>query len=381
MIYLDYMATTPVDKSVFDAMKPFLMTEGVFANPASIHPPGQTAMQAVQGATDQAAACLGVNAASLVWTSGATESINLALKGACEFYGRTRKHIITTQIAHKSELAVCEYLATQGFEVTYLSPTPEGIITPEAFEVACREDTLLASVMLVNNEVGTIQPVSALARIAKSRGILFHTDASQALGKIPIDINTLGCDLLSLSGHKAYGPKGVGLLYVRDKPVLRLAPQIHGGGHQHQLRSGTLPTHQIVGMAAAMALATAQLNEAPKAMHSLRDQFWDVIKKLPNTHLNHSFASSVPHCLNVHFEHIDAEVLMLSLNELAFSAGSACNAASFAPSHVLMAMGKTRLAASESVRFSFGRFSTLNEIAAAAAMISECVATLQAMLP
>ena len=370
-VYLDYAATTPVAPQVAAKMAECLTLEGNFANPASrSHMLGWQAEEAVEHARSQVAALIGADTREIVWTSGATEANNLALKGAAEDYRRLHKaggHIVVSAIEHKAVLDPTSWLETQGFAVTRLQPNHDGIITVENLQSALRDDTFLVSVMQVNNELGCINDIKALAVICKSRGILFHSDAAQSAGKIAVDVKDLGVDLLSLSAHKFYGPKGVGALYVRRAADVKIAAQIHGGGHERNMRSGTLATHQCVGMGEAAELAHNNLVGDAQRITELRDLLWHGIADLPNVKRNTTSSQCVSGILNVAFSQdeshgCDGEMLLLSLRDLAVSSGSACNSASMSPSYVLKAIGLNDIQAQASLRFSVGRYTTREEI-------------------
>ena len=381
MIYLDYAATTPLDPAVFEAMLPYLKPDGVHGNPASDHAPGKRARQAVEQARMQVAGMLGAEPHEIVWTSGATESDNLAIKGALEFHRERGRHVVTSMTEHKAVLDTCRYLETQGARVTYLKPGADGRVSPEQVMAALTPETVLVSLMWVNNETGVIQDVAALAPQLRERGVLFHVDAAQAAGKIAIDLRAVPLDLLSLSAHKVYGPKGMGALFVRKKPRARLAPQLHGGGHEQGMRSGTLPTHQIVGMGAAFALARKRL-EADAALQSgLRGRLWERIRELPQVFLNGEGAPRVPGILNVSFAGVDGESLRASLPELAGSSGSACSAGTGESSYVLRALGRDDDLADASLRFSLGRSTSEAEIDAVATQVVSQVQRLRALSP
>ena len=366
-IYLDYAATTPVDPRVVQKMQACLGLEGAFANPASDHALGAVAKALVEEARAQVAKLLHTVPRSIIFTSGATESINLALKGVAHAYPDRGKHIMTAKTEHSAVLDSCAYLKSIGYEVTYLDPLPNGLIALEDFKAACRSDTVLISLMQVNNETGVVQDIAAMAAIARDRGIIFHVDAAQSVGKIPIDVQALKGDLLSFSGHKIYGPKGVGVLYVGDSPRIRLTPQMHGGGQERGFRAGTLATHQIVGLGEACRIARESMESDSKAIAALRDAFWQGIQVLPGVMANVSIANTVPHILNLRFEGLDAQSLIkgLAMDGLAFSQASACHATHLAPSYVLRAMGLSDQQAAASLRFSFGRFTSRDDIAQA----------------
>lgn len=385
-VYLDYAATTPVAPSVAAKMAECLTLEGNFANPASrSHGYGWQAEEAVEHARAQVAALINADTREIVWTSGATEANNLALKGAAESYRATHAnggHIIVSAIEHKAVLDPAKWLETQGFAVTYLQPDSEGVIAVDALEAALREDTFLISLMQVNNELGSINDVATYAILCKSRGILLHCDAAQSAGKVAIDVKALGVDLLSLSAHKFYGPKGIGALYVRRAGDVKIAAQIHGGGHERNMRSGTLATHQCVGMGEAAELAAQLLVEDNCRVAQLRDQFWQGIADLPHVQRNGSSAKTASGHLNVAFadadgQGCDGESLLLGLRDLAISSGSACNSASLSPSYVLKAIGLSDAQARASLRFSVGRYTTLAEIEFAIDHIRSVVAKLQ----
>jgi len=381
MIYLDYAATTPLDADVLQAMLPFLIAEGSFANPASTHGPGYKARAAVEKARAQVAALLGAEPAEIVWTSGATESNNLALKGALEFRGLKNAHIVTARTEHKCVLDTCRHLETQGVRVTYLKPEADGIVTPEQVLQALAPETVLVSLIWVNNEIGVVQDIPRLAPLLRERGVLFHVDAVQAAGKLPIDLRAVPIDLLSVSAHKIYGPKGVGALYVRKKPRARLAPQMHGGGHEWGMRSGTLATHQVVGMGAAFAIAAARLQADAEQLASLRDLLWQRLQALQRILRNGDPARCAPHLLNVSFEGVEGEALRAALPDLAVSSGSACSSATAEPSYVLRALGRDDELANASLRFSLGRGTTAAEIEQAAEKVIKQVQWLRELSP
>ena len=371
-IYLDYAATTPVDRRVAQKMLLYLLPDGIFGNPASSHAFGDEAKQAVELARSQVAAVIQAEASELVWTSGATEANNLALKGAAALYQSKGKHIITLKTEHRSVLDCCQELEKQGFSVTYLTPAANGMLAPDKLAAALRDDTILVSVMHVNNETGVIQDLEKLAAITAARGILFHTDAAQSAGKIPLNMQETPVDLVSLCAHKLYGPKGVGALYVRRKPRVRVAAQIHGGAQEQGMRSGTLAPHQIVAMGEAFAIANLDRQPAFEKMLELRAQF---LQQLPSAliEINSDLANSYPGILNIRFINCRAETLIKSLPQLAFSKGSACVSKGIEPSYVLRALGLTDEQAHQSVRFSFGRFTTEAEIDIAAKMIADLI--------
>lgn len=356
-VYLDYSATTPVDERVVQAMLPWLSER--FGNAASTsHAWGWDASEAVEQARAQVAGLIHADPREIIWTSGATESDNLAIKGVAQFHGGRGRHIVTVRTEHKAVLDTCHALEQGGFEVTYLDVDSSGLVTPEALAAALRPDTILASVMLVNNEIGIIQDVAALAAVCHQRGVLFHTDAAQATGKIPVDAAGLDVDLMSLSAHKTYGPKGIGALYVRRKPRVRLEAQMHGGGHERGLRSGTLPTHQIVGMGASFELAGQLMATELPRIRALRDRLWEGLRDLPDVYLNGDLIQRVVHNLNISVAHVEGEALLMSVPELAVSSGSACTSASLEPSHVLRALGRSDLLAHSSLRMTIGRYTS-----------------------
>lgn len=360
-IYLDYSATTPVDPRVGAKMIPYL-TE-LFGNPASrSHPYGWEAEAAVEEAREQVAALVNCDPKEIVWTSGATESNNLALKGAAHFYSNKGKHLITVKTEHKAILDTMRELEREGFEVTYLDVLENGLIDRSVLEAAIRPDTILISVMFVNNEIGVIQDIEGIGELCRSKGILFHVDAAQATGKVKIDLNALKVDLMSFSAHKTYGPKGIGALYVRRKPRVRLEAQMHGGGHERGFRSGTLATHQIVGMGEAFRIAREEMDEENKRIGALRDRLWNGLKEIEEVHLNGDMARRVPHNLNVSFNYVEGESLIMALKDLAVSSGSACTSASLEPSYVLRALGRSDELAHSSIRFTIGRFTTEEDI-------------------
>ena len=356
-IYFDYSATTPVDPRVMDAMVKCLTLEGNFGNPASrSHVFGWKAEEAIEEARQHVADLLHCDPREVVWTSGATESDNLALKGVAHFYQSKGKHIITSKIEHKAVLDSCRQLEREGFEVTYLEPDKKGLIQPEDVSKAIREDTILVSLMHVNNEIGVINDIASIGKVCRSKKVFFHVDAAQSTGKIAINVEDMQVDLMSFSGHKSYGPKGVGALFVRRKPRVRLEAQIHGGGHERGMRSGTLPTHQIVGMGEAFRLAKLELDKDYAHALTMRNRLLEGVKDLEEVHVNGSLDQRVPHNLNISFAFVEGESLIMSLKDLAVSSGSACTSASLEPSYVLRALGLNDELAHSSLRFSFGRF-------------------------
>jgi cysteine desulfurase len=379
-IYLDYAATTPVDPRVAEKMIPHLTSS--FGNPASrSHAYGWQAEAAVETARAQVAELVGADPREIIWTSGATESDNLAIKGAAHFHRAKGNHLITLATEHKAVLDTMRELEREGFQVTYLKPQPNGLLDLETFKAALRPETILVSIMLVNNEIGVIQDIAALGAVCRERGILFHVDAAQAPGKVAIDLNTLPVDLMSFSAHKTYGPQGIGALYVRRRPRVHLAPLIHGGGHERGLRSGTLPTHQIVGMGEAYRLAGELMVEENARVRALRDRFLAGIADMEEVYLNGDLEQRVPHNLNVSFNFVEGESLMMAVKELAVSSGSACTSASLEPSHVLRALGRSDELAHSSLRITLGRYTTAQDIDFAVALLKDKVARLRALSP
>ena len=379
-IYLDYAATTPVDPRVADAMSACLTLQGNFGNPASrSHVYGWRAEEAVEHARRDVADLIGADPREIVWTSGATESNNLALKGAAQARRRAGRgnHLITSAIEHKAVLDVCGFLEQDGFEVTYLDPGADGIIDVEQVAAAIRPETSVVSIMHANNEVGTINDIDAIAVVCRARGVWFHVDAAQSAGKIAIDMRAVPVDLLSMSAHKLYGPKGVGALYVRRRPLVDIEPQMHGGGHERGLRSGTLPTHQIVGMGEACRFARAEMESEGARILLLRNQFLGQLKDLPGIVINGDEHRRLPGNINLSFAGIDGEALLLALKGLAVSTGSACTSASLEPSYVLRAMGLGEALAQSAIRFSFGRYTTADEVEQAASLLSDAVSRLR----
>ena len=380
--YLDYSSTTPVDKRVADEMVKFLTVEGDFGNPASrSHQFGWKAEEAVEKARMQVAELVNCDPREIVWTSGATEAINLGLKGAARFYSKKGKHVLTSKIEHKAVLDTCRELEREGFEVTYLDPDAEGIIQPEVVEANIRPDTVIAAFMHVNNEIGTINDIGAIGAITRAKGVLFFSDAAQSASKVSIDLQKWPVDLMSFSAHKAYGPKGVGALFVRRKPRVRLEAQMHGGGHERGMRSGTLPTHQIVGMGAAFAIAKAETEAEAKRLLGLRQRFWDHIKDIEELHVNGSMEQRVPGSLNVSFNYVEGESLLMALPHIAVSSGSACTSASLEPSYVLRALGVNDELAHSSIRFTFGRYTTEEQVDKAAHEVRTAVEKLRDLSP
>jgi len=363
-IYLDYMATTPVDKRVKEKMIQYLDYDGTFGNPASSsHQYGWLAREAVEKARFQVAQLINTESEEIIWTSGATESNNLALKGTADFYSRKGKHIITSKTEHKAVLDTCKFLESSGYEVTYLSPKSNGLLDLQQLAEAIRPDTVLVSIMLVNNEIGVIQDVKQIAQIVKPHGIIFHVDAAQAAGKVPIDAKELGFDLASFSAHKVYGPKGIGALYVKRKPVrVRLTPQMHGGGHEFGMRSGTLATHQIVGMGEAFAIAKKEMESDFDRISKLKDRFLAGLADLDGMIIHGDLKNRIPNNLNFSFTGVKGDDLLSALKDLAISSGSACNSHSAEPSYVLKAIGVSNAQALGALRISFGRYTTEQEI-------------------
>ncbi len=381
-IYLDYSATTPVDPRVAEKMVECLTAEGNFGNPASrSHAFGWKAEEAVENARRQVAELVNADPREIVWTSGATESDNLAIKGVAHFYASKGKHIVTSKIEHKAVLDTTRQLEREGFEVTYIEPGEDGVITPAMVESALRDDTVLVSIMHVNNEIGTINDIAAIGELTRSRGVLFHVDAAQSTGKVEIDLETMKVDLMSFSAHKTYGPKGVGALYVRRKPRVRLEAQMHGGGHERGMRSGTLAAHQSVGMGEAFRIAKEEMAAESERITELRDRFFKQVEHLEELYVNGSMTSRVPHNLNLSFNYVEGESLIMALKDLAVSSGSACTSASLEPSYVLRALGRNDELAHSSIRFTFGRFTTEEEVDYAAQKVSEAVTKLRELSP
>ena len=360
-IYMDYSATTPVDPRVAAMMIPYLTEK--FGNPASrSHAFGWEADAAVELAREQVAALVNADPKEIVWTSGATESNNLAIKGAAHFYQGKGKHIITMRIEHKAVIDTVRELEREGFSATYLDPEPNGLLDLDKFKAALRPDTIIVSVMLVNNEIGVIQDIAAIGEICRDKGILFHVDAAQATGKVAIDLQQLKVDMMSFSAHKTYGPKGIGALYVRRKPRVRLEAQMHGGGHERGMRSGTLPTHQIVGMGEAFRIAQVEMAQENERIRMLRDRLLNGLMSMEEVHINGDMEQRVPHNLNLSFNFVEGESLMMAVKDIAVSSGSACTSASLEPSYVLRALGRSDELAHSSIRFSIGRFTTAEEV-------------------
>jgi cysteine desulfurase len=379
-IYMDYGATTPCDPRVVDAMIPWLREH--FGNPASrSHAWGWEAEEAVERARTQVAELIGADPREIVWTSGATESNNLALKGAAHFYSSRGKHLITWKTEHKAVLDTMRELERTGFEVTYLDVRTDGLVDIEAFKAALRPDTILVSLMAVNNEIGVIQDLAAIGGLCRERGIIFHSDAAQATGKIDIDLATLPVDLMSLASHKTYGPKGIGALYVRRKPRVRIEPQMHGGGHERGMRSGTLPTHQIVGMGEAFRIARVEMGAERERIRSLQQRLMAGIADIDQVFINGDLERRVPHNVNASFNFVEGESLIMGIKGIAVSSGSACTSASLEPSYVLRALGRSDELAHSSLRMTIGRFSTEAEIDTAVSQLKETVARLRELSP
>jgi len=377
-VYLDYAATTPVDPRVAERMAGCLTLGGIFANPASrSHVYGWQAEEAVEAARRQVAALIGAEPREIVWTSGATEADNLAIKGAAEFYSDRGRHIVTSAIEHKAVLDTCHHLEGKGYRVTYLQPGADGLITPAMVESALEPDTFLVSLMHVNNEIGTATDVAAIGAITRARNILFHVDAAQSAGKLPIDLSAWPVDLMSLSAHKVYGPKGIGALFVRRNPQVRIEPQIHGGGHERGMRSGTLPTHQIVGMGEAFEIARQEMAGESERIAGLREQLRHGLQEIEGVHLNGHAQQRVAGILNLSFAGVDGETLLMALKDLAVSSGSACNSATVAPSYVIKALGVPDDLALASIRFSLGRFTTEDDVALALDAVRQTVQRLR----
>ena len=379
-IYLDYSATTPVDPRVAEKMIPYLTEH--FGNPASrSHAFGWETEKAVENARGEVARLANCDPKEIVWTSGATESINLALKGVAHFYRQKGKHLVTVKTEHKATLDTMRELEREGFEVTYLDVAPDGLLDLARFEAALRPDTTLVSVMYVNNEIGVIQDVAAIGEICRKRGIVFHVDAAQASGKLSIDLASLKVDLMSFSAHKTYGPKGVGALFVRRKPRVRIEAQMHGGGHERGMRSGTLPTHQIVGMGEAFRIAKLEMATENERIRMLRDRLAKGLEGVEEIYINGDLERRVPHNLNVSFNYVEGESLIMGMKELAVSSGSACTSASLEPSYVLRALGRNDELAHSSIRFTLGRFTTEADIDFAVKLIKERIGKLREMSP
>lgn len=379
-IYMDYSATTPIDPRVADKMIPYLREQ--FGNPASrSHAYGWSAEKAVEEARGHVAGLIGADPREIVWTSGTTESNNLALKGAAHFYKTRGKHIITVKTEHKAVLDTVRELERQGFEATYLQPNDNGLISVEQLAAAVRPDTILVSVMWVNNEIGVIQPIAEIGEFCRAKNIIFHCDAAQATGKVEIDMETVKVDLLSLTAHKTYGPKGIGALYVRRKPRVRIEAQMHGGGHERGMRSGTLATHQIVGMGEAFRIAKEEMVEENRRIKALRDRLAKGLEEIDEVYVNGDMTHRVPHNLNVSFNYVEGESLIMAIKDIAVSSGSACTSASLEPSYVLRALGRNDELAHSSIRFTIGRFTTEQEIDFTIELMKKNVAKLRDLSP
>jgi cysteine desulfurase len=379
---MDYAATTPMDPRVAEKMMQFMTPDGEYGNPASrSHTYGWTAESAVEEARKNVAALVNASPKEIIWTSGATESDNLAIKGVAHFYHKKGKHIITCKTEHKAVLDTCRQLEREGYEVTYLDPEPTGLIDHAKLEAAMRDDTILVSIMHVNNETGVIQDIAAIGELTRSKGIIFHVDAAQSAGKVEIDLSELKVDLMSFSAHKIYGPKGMGALYVQRKPRVRLEAQTHGGGHERGMRSGTLATHQIVGMGEAFRIAKQDMAKDQVHVKALRDRLYDGVKDLEEVYVNGDMAHSIPNVFNISFNYVEGESLIMSLKDLAVSSGSACTSASLEPSYVLRALGRNDELAHSSIRFSMGRFTTEEDVDYAITHVREAIKKLRALSP
>ena len=379
-VYLDYSSTTPVDPRVVDKMVPWLYEQ--YGNPASrSHSFGWEAEAAVEQARADVADLVNADPREIVWTSGATESNNLAIKGAAHFYAERGKHVITVKTEHKAVLDPCRELEREGFEVTYLDVMENGLVDLDVLKAAIRPDTVLISTMFVNNEIGVIQDIEAIGEICREKGIIFHVDAAQATGKVVIDLQHLKVDLMSFCAHKTYGPKGIGALYIRRKPRIRIESQMHGGGHERGFRSGTLPTHQIVGMGESFRLAKLEMATENERVRMLRDRLWKGAQEIDEVYLNGDFEKRVPHNLNISFNYVEGESLIMALKELAVSSGSACTSASLEPSYVLRALGRNDELAHSSIRFTMGRFTTEADVDFAISLLKQRVEKLRDMSP
>jgi cysteine desulfurase len=379
-IYLDYSATTPVDPRVAEKMMPYLTAQ--FGNPASrSHQLGWEAEKAVEEARAQVAALVNANPKEIAWTSGATESDNLAIKGVAHFYHKKGKHIVTSKTEHKAVLDTCRQLEREGFEVTYLAPESNGLIDLKKLEAAIRDDTTLVSLMHVNNEIGVISDIAEIGEMTRARQVLFHVDAAQSAGKVPIDLQKMKVDLMSFSAHKIYGPKGIGALYVRRKPRVRLEAQMHGGGHERGMRSGTLPTHQIVGMGSAFRIAKEEMVSENERITKLRDRLWEGLKDIEEVYVNGDLEHRIAGNLNISFNFVEGESLMMALKDLAVSSGSACTSASLEPSYVLRAIGRNDELAHSSIRFTLGRFTVDAEIDYVIPLIRASIEKLRELSP
>ncbi len=381
-IYLDYSATTPVDPRVAEKMMQYLTLQGKFGNPASrSHSYGWDADKAVEEARIQVAALINADHKEIAWTSGATESDNLAIKGVAHFYQKKGKHIITSKTEHKAVLDTCRQLEREGFEITYIAPEANGLIDLKKLEAAIRKDTILVSIMHVNNEIGVIADIAEIGELTRSHKVLFHVDAAQSAGKVPIDLQQMKVDLMSFSAHKIYGPKGIGALYVRRKPRVRLEAQMHGGGHERGMRSGTLATHQIVAMGEAFRIAKEEMESENQRLIGLRDRLWHGVKDMEEVYLNGDFEHRIPGNLNISFNFVEGESLIMALKDLAVSSGSACTSASLEPSYVLRALGRNDELAHSSIRFTLGRFTTEEDIDYAIPLIRQKIKSLRELSP
>ncbi len=379
-IYLDYSATTPVDQRVAKKMIPYLTED--YGNPASrSHPYGWNAEKAVENARKEVAMLVGADPREIVWTSGATESNNLAIKGAANFYSSKGKHIITVATEHKAVIDPVRELERQGFNATFLEPEASGLVDIEKFKAAIQPDTVLASVMLVNNEIGVVQDIEAIGKVCRENGIIFHVDAAQATGKVSINLAELPVDLMSFSAHKTYGPKGIGALYVRRKPRIRIEAQMHGGGHERGMRSGTLATHQIVGMGEAFRIAREEMGAENERIRMLRDRLLDGLQEIEETYVNGDLSHRVPHNVNISFNYVEGESLIMAIKGIAVSSGSACTSASLEPSYVLRALGRTDELAHSSIRFSLGRFTTEADVDYTINLLKEKIDKLRELSP
>ena len=382
LVYFDYASTTPVDPRVAEKMQECLLLDGNFGNPASrSHEFGWKADEAVEKARLHVANLVKADSREIVWTSGATESDNLAIKGAARFYKDRGNHIITSKIEHKAVLDPCRQLEREGFEITYLDPDENGVISLENIKKHVKDSTILLSIMHINNELGAVNDIEAIGKFTRENNIIFHVDAAQSTGKLPIDLSKLDVDLMSFSGHKTYGPKGIGALYVRRKPRIRLEALIHGGGHERGFRSGTLPTHQIVGMGEAFRIAGEEMEKDNKKIARLADLFWKEVSSIEEIYLNGSFKNKIPNITNISFAYIEGESLIMALKDVAVSSGSACTSASLEPSYVLRALGRADELAHSSIRFSFGRFTTEKEVKMVAETTKRVVHQLRELSP
>ncbi|PWQ97045.1 IscS subfamily cysteine desulfurase [Leucothrix pacifica] len=381
-VYMDYSATTPVDPRVAEKMMNCLTLDGVFGNPASrSHAHGWAAEDLVKEAREEVAKLINADSREIVWTSGATESNNLAIKGAAHFNERRGKHIVTMKTEHKAVLDTCRQLEREGYEVTYLDPMSNGLLDLKVFEDALRDDTTVVSIMHVNNETGVIQDIAAIGEICRDRKIVFHVDAAQSAGKVPVDVEAMKVDLMSFSAHKAYGPKGIGALFVRRKPRVRIEAQMHGGGHERGMRSGTLPTHQIVGMGEAFKIAREEMATENERIRMLRDRLYDGFKDMEEVYVNGDFDHRIAGNLNISFNFVEGESLMMSLSDVAVSSGSACTSASLEPSYVLRALGRSDELAHSSLRFTIGRFTTTEDVDLAISQTRAAVEKLRDLSP